>query len=57
MRRLLQSLDDALERLATAVFGPQPLGYRPRPSLLAKLGFFGLLVALVLLGLAARGCL
>jgi hypothetical protein len=49
MRRGLQALDDLLERLATAVFGPQPLGYRPRPSLWTKLGVFGIFAVLVLI--------
>jgi hypothetical protein len=56
VRRILQALDDALERLATLLYGPQPLGYRPRPSLWAKLGVFSLLGTLLLLGLV-RWCL
>jgi hypothetical protein len=56
LRRVLQALDNALEQLATLLYGPQPLAYRPRPSLWAKLGVFGLLAALIALGLA-RGCL
>jgi hypothetical protein len=48
---MLQALDDTLERLATLLYGPQPLGYRPRPSPGAKLVVFGLLGLLVLLGM------
>jgi hypothetical protein len=57
VRRLLQSLDDALERVATLLYGPQPLDYRPRPSLGAKLGVFRMLGTVAVLGLAARGSL
>jgi hypothetical protein len=56
VRRILQALDDVLERLATLLYGPQPLDYRPRPSLWAKLGVFSLLGTLLLLGLV-RWCL
>jgi len=55
-RRLLRTLDDALERLATAVFGPLPEGER-RPGLAVKLSVGLLFAVLVLLGLGAQGCL
>jgi hypothetical protein len=54
VRRILQAVDDALEQLATLLYGPQPLGYRPRPSLWTKLAVFGLLGLLILLGLVGR---
>jgi hypothetical protein len=54
VRRIPQALDDALEQLATRLYGPQPLGYRPRPSLWVKLAVFGLLGLLILLGLVGR---
>jgi hypothetical protein len=57
VRRYLEALDNALECLATVFYGPQPLGYRLRPSLWAKRGVFGMLGTVVVLGLAARGCL
>jgi hypothetical protein len=53
--RVLAALDRALEGTATALFGPRESKEAP-PSLAAKLCAFGLLLALVLLGLAARGC-
>jgi hypothetical protein len=52
--KVLQALDDALERLATLLYGPQPLGYRPRPSLWVKLTVFGLFGLLIVLGLVGR---
>jgi hypothetical protein len=53
MGRRLDTLDRALERLVTALFGPQPLGYRPAPSLWAKVVALAFLAAVVAFGIVA----
>jgi len=53
MHRVLDTLDRVLERVVTAVFGPQPLGYRPAPSLWARLLALAVFAALVAFGLMA----
>jgi hypothetical protein len=39
--------------MVTVLFGPQPLGYRPAPSLWAKLVALAFLAAVVALGIVA----
>jgi hypothetical protein len=53
MARRFDALDRALERLATLLFGPQPLGYRPAPTLWAKLVALVFLAAVVAFGVVA----
>jgi hypothetical protein len=53
MSRRLDALDRALDRVVTALFGPQPLGYRPAPSLSAKLVALVFLAAVVAFGIVA----
>jgi hypothetical protein len=42
-----------VERVATLLFGPQPLGYRPAPGLWAKLVALAFLAAVVAFGILA----
>jgi hypothetical protein len=49
----LDALDRALERVVTALFGPQPLGYRQAPGLWAKLIAVAFLAAVVAFGIVA----
>jgi hypothetical protein len=53
MGHRLDALDRGLERLATLLFGPQPLGYRLAPSLWAKLVALAFLVAVLAFGIVA----
>jgi hypothetical protein len=53
MGRRLDALDRALERVVMVLFAPQPLGYRPAPSLWAKLAALVLLAALLAFGILA----
>jgi hypothetical protein len=50
---MLETLDRALDRVVGALFGPQPLGYRPLPSLRAKLAVLAVSAALLALGIMA----
>ncbi|HEV3257656.1 MAG TPA: hypothetical protein VG013_12295 [Gemmataceae bacterium] len=54
MHRVHDTLDRALEQVVTAVFGPQPRGYRPAPSLRAKLASLAVFAAVVALGIMAN---
>jgi hypothetical protein len=53
MGRRLDALDRALERVVTVLFGPQPLRYRPAPTLWAKLVALALLAGVVAFGILA----
>jgi hypothetical protein len=53
MGRRLDALDRALERVVTALFGPQPLGYRQAPGPWVKLLALAFLAAVVAFGVVA----
>jgi hypothetical protein len=53
MGHRLDNLCRFLERLVTALLGPQPLCYRPAASLWVKLLALALLAAVVAFGIAA----
>jgi hypothetical protein len=53
MGRRLDKLDRALERVVAALFGPQPLAYRPASGLWAKAVALLFLAAVVALGVLA----
>jgi hypothetical protein len=52
VRRIIRVLDDALEGVATFLYGPIPEG-EERPTLWAKVSVFAMLAALVAIGIAA----
>jgi hypothetical protein len=53
MERRLDALERLLERVVTALVGPQPLGYRPAPGLWAKLVALVFLATVVAFGIVA----
>jgi hypothetical protein len=53
MGRQLDALDRGLERVATVLFGPQPVAYRPAPGLWARRVALAFLAAVVAFGILA----